>query len=84
MLNFVEICKGISATSGTSDSFWLFLCLLQPQYKDLFEEIDQEVNGIKDRVLVKQELKNQVSRIREKNHVASGRQRSYGPTTPMN
>jgi len=55
-----------------------------PQYKDLFEEIDQEVNGIKDRVLVKQELKNQVSRIREKNHVASGRQRSYGPTTPMN
>ena len=61
-------------------SILLLLSLFQPQYKKLFEEIDEN----KDGNLVKHELRDHVQRVREKNHVASGQNTRGGPTTPMN
>ena len=56
----------------------------QPKHKELFQEID----GNKDGNLVKDELRNHVSRVRERNYVADGHHRRgrqpHGPTTPMN
>ena len=46
-------------------SILLLLSLFQPQYKKLFEEIDEN----KDGNLVKHELRDHVQRVREKNNV---------------
>ena len=46
-------------------SILLLLSLFQPQHKKLFEEIDEN----KDGNLVKQELRDHVQRVREKNQL---------------
>merc|ERR1712048_1351073 len=58
-------------------------CLQQfPKHKEVFEDADEN----KDGNLVKDELRNHVSRVRAKNYVADGhhRRQPHGPTTPMN
>merc|ERR1712129_120018 len=83
--DIVKACDKITPDSSRGDGEIDFkegqACLNEnPQYKKLFEEIDEN----KDGNLVKHELRDHVQRVRERNHVASGQNTRGGPTTPMN
>merc|ERR1711997_160685 len=83
--DMVKACDKITPDSSRGDGEIDFeegqACLNEnPQHKKLFEEIDEN----KDGNLVKDEQRNHIAMVREKNHVASGQNTRGGPTAPLN